>query len=183
VVSILMVGTIEPRKGYCEALAAFEDIWRDPSAPIMLTIVGRYGWGMPALLAQLRSHSELGKRLFWQDSATDEEVQAAYRAADCLLLCSHGEGFGLPIIEAMQYGVPLVLRDIPEFREVAEEHAIFFSDGDLRDVLRNWISAYRSGDLAASKPVDVIGWDVSARQLLAATGVLPIEVGAQTNGF
>ena len=90
-----------------------------------------------------------------------------YRSARALLAASEGEGFGLPLIEAAQYGLPIIARDIPIFREVAGEHAYYFrgkDPGDLADALRTWLSL---GDAApASQSLPRLTWHQSSRQLL-----------------
>jgi glycosyltransferase involved in cell wall biosynthesis len=76
-----MVGTIEPRKGYAQALDAFEAIWRD-GCPIQLVIVGRIGWKVESLVARLRSHEQIGDRLRWFDSADDRKRRdSAYQSS------------------------------------------------------------------------------------------------------
>ncbi len=62
-----------------------------------------------------------------------------YDAAQCLLAASEAEGFGLPLIEAAQHGLPVMARDIPVFREVAGDHAFYFDGTDpehLADAIR-----------------------------------------------
>lgn len=161
-----MVGTIEPRKGYDVALTALERLWAAGTSAT-LTIVGRYGWGVPEIAQRIESHPEFGRRLRWLRQATDEEVQSCYELADALLFCSHGEGFGLPIVEAAQHGVSLILRDLPEFREVAGDGAFYFT-GDaegLATALREWVALANSGN--APRPSDdiAISWQESAAQL------------------
>ena len=71
-------------------------------------------------------------------------LEQVYDSADALLAASEGEGFGLPLIEAAQHGLPIIARDIPVFREVAGENAYYFSGKDpqtLTEALRNWLVA------------------------------------------
>ena len=70
--AVLMVGTIEPRKGYDQALAAFERLWQQPGKAPLLVIAGRPGWKTDALQKTLRAHPQAGKRLIWLDDASDE---------------------------------------------------------------------------------------------------------------
>lgn len=82
-------------------------------------------------------------RLFWPQGVRDETLEQVYRSARALLAASEGEGFGLPLIEAAQHGLPIIARDIPVFREVAGEHAYYFGGEDaqtLADALRVWLS-------------------------------------------
>lgn len=168
----LMVGTIEPRKGYVDALDAFDRIWSaSPGSNITLTIVGRYGWGLEAFLKRLETHPELGRRLRWLKSATDDEVHARYEAADGLLFSSYGEGFGLPIIEAAQHHLPMILRDLPEFREVAGDGAFFFAgEGGvgIELALHNWLQLKQEGRVPRPRSDIAITWQQSADLLLSA---------------
>ncbi|MFT4268718.1 MAG: glycosyltransferase family 1 protein, partial [Xenophilus sp.] len=127
--SFLMVGTVEPRKGYAQALAAFERLWKEGLA-VNLVIVGKPGWLVNALIKRLRAHPQLGKRLFWLEGISDEYLDQIYSACCCLLAASRGEGFGLPLIEAASKHLPILARDLPVFREVAQGHAQYFHADD-----------------------------------------------------
>jgi glycosyltransferase involved in cell wall biosynthesis len=116
--TVLMVGTIEPRKGYDQVFEAFEHMWstRPESAPQLL-IVGRPGWKTRALQAKLAKRSGLGGPFAWVSDASDEFLERLYEKARLLLFASHGEGFGLPIPEALHRGLPVLYRDLPELRQ------------------------------------------------------------------
>lgn len=116
--AVLMVGTVEPRKGYDSALAAFEHLWatRGGEAPD-LVIVGKPGWKTKALQRRLREHSEIGKRLHWLTNVSDEGLCKLYDACRGLLMTSRGEGMGLPLLEAALHRRPILVRDLPVFRE------------------------------------------------------------------
>ena len=135
--SVLMVGTIEPRKRHDVALAAFELAWGSGSE-LRMVIMGRQGWHVEELVQTICGHRELGSRLFWIDSPGDSDLQHAYRAARCLLQASDAEGFGLPLVEAANYSAPLLLSDIPVFHEIAGAYADYFAAGDPQ-ALSNWL--------------------------------------------
>ena len=124
--SFLTVGTLEPRKGHLQTLAAFELLWAQ-QIDVNLVIVGKKGWMVDALAERINNHVELGKRLFWLDGISDEYLENIYKASACLVSASEGEGFGLPLIEAAKQGIPILARDLPVFREVAGEHAFYFT--------------------------------------------------------
>jgi glycosyltransferase involved in cell wall biosynthesis len=125
----LMVGTVEPRKGYDQVLSAFEEIWRKNinQVPIYV-VVGRPGWKTDPIQAKLRNHPRLGKNLFWLEDASDELLQRLYAASHCVLVTSHAEGFGLPVVEAAMYGKPVLARNIGVFRELNLPNVTYFSD-------------------------------------------------------
>jgi len=137
----LMVSTLEPRKGYAQALAAFEVLWAR-GIDLALVIVGKQGWMMEALVERLREHPELGRRLHWFEGIDDVLLARLYGHADVLLSASEGEGFGLPLIEAAQYGVPVLCRDLPVFREIAGDAASYFNGYEpeaLADAVEHWL--------------------------------------------
>jgi glycosyltransferase involved in cell wall biosynthesis len=98
--AVLMVGTLEPRKGYDQALAAFELLWKQKNIAPLLIIVGRPGWKTEALQNILRSHIQAGKKLIWLEDASDEFLSSLYAVCKGVLCASYAEGFGLPLIEA-----------------------------------------------------------------------------------
>jgi len=165
--SFLSVGTIEPRKGHAQTLAAFDLLW-EQGEDINLVLVGKQGWMVDKLADSLRNHPQLNKRLFWLEGISDEYLEKLYAASACLLAASQGEGFGLPLIEAAQHKLPILARALPVFREVAGEHATFF-EGDsaqnLADALRQWVSDYRAGSMIASDEMPWMTWKQSAEQL------------------
>lgn len=144
--TFLMVGTIEPRKGYAEVLDAFDELWRK-DADYRLIIVGREGWAhlpdsqreaITAVTDRVYAHPQRFRKLIWLPSADDEQLELAYRQADCLIAASLGEGFGLPIIESASRGVPVLARDIAVFREVAPPETHFFATGKLVSAMAQW---------------------------------------------
>ncbi|QJP73672.1 glycosyltransferase family 4 protein [Burkholderia glumae] len=164
---ILMVGTIEPRKGHALVIDAFERLWRD-GCQASLSIVGRAGWAVEALTARLAAHPESGKRLHWLAGAGDAELARLYESSDGLILASEGEGFGLPIIEAAAQRLPLLLRDLPVFREIAGDHASYFSSvtaAELAPRLQQWLEAIAAGTAPDSGAIKTLSWHESAIQL------------------
>ncbi|MCU6496662.1 glycosyltransferase family 4 protein [Rugamonas sp. A1-17] len=167
--TLLMVGTLEPRKMQGQALDALELLWQQ-GLDANLVIVGKPGWRMGTLAERLRHHAEGGRRLFWLEQASDELLLRLYRDSTALLAASQGEGYGLPLIEAAQHGLPVIARDLPVFREVGGSHAWYFDAGDgaqLAAALRAWLALRESGQAPASAGMPRLDWAASADQLLA----------------
>lgn len=163
--TVLMVGTLEPRKGHDQALQACELLWRS-GVDINLVIVGHFGWLMEALAANLAKHEERKRRLFWIEDADDGELHAIYQASTVLLAASWGEGYGLPLIEAARHGLPVLARDLPVFREVMQQQATYFkapSVAELADVLRKWLASPRRPDNLVA--TSWLSWKQSAERL------------------
>ncbi|UPG91108.1 glycosyltransferase family 4 protein [Luteibacter aegosomaticola] len=166
--TFLMVGTIEPRKGHAQVLAAFEDLW-SRGRDVNLVIIGKPGWRTETLMSRLRGHAEAGRRLFWMEKADDHQLVAMYGSASALLAASEGEGFGLPLIEAAQYGLPIIARDLPVFREVAGEHAAYFSGfepRDLADAVDAWVDLFVASAHPRSAGMPWITWQQATQQLM-----------------
>jgi glycosyltransferase involved in cell wall biosynthesis len=166
--SFLMVGRMEPRKGHAQIVAAFENLWAD-GIDASLVIVGKQGWNMDEFINRLRHHPELGRRLFWLEGISDEFLELIYVTCTCLIAASEGEGFGLPLIEAAQHKLPIIARDIPVFREVAGNHAFYFSGKeplDLAGGVKEWLALYRLGKYPKSDGMTWLTWKESAERLL-----------------
>lgn len=166
--SFLIVGTIEPRKGHTQALDGFESLWARGDS-VNLVLVGKPGWMTDGLEQRIRDHPENGKRLFWFRCASDSILLRVYTICTALLVPSEGEGFGLPLIEAAKHGLPILCRDLPVFREVAGEHASYFSgyDGaDLASAVNHWLALNDDGAAPSSKLMPWKSWDQSTRELI-----------------
>jgi len=161
--SILMVGTVEPRKGHALVLSAFEILWMT-GMRVNLVVIGKKGWMVEQIAKRMAKHKQLKKRLFWYQGISDEALQRLYKAADGMVMASEGEGFGLPLIEAAQYGCPILARDLPIFREVAGEHAAYFSANSplkLAISLKSWIGNLKKGSAPQSSGIPWLTWKES----------------------
>ena len=163
----LCVGTVEPRKQHSLVLDAFERLWQE-AANARLVIFGRHGWRSDELAHRIRKHPEFGRRLAWIDRGSDAELDYAYRHATSLIFASRCEGFGLPLAEAMQYGLPVIASDIPVFREIGGDYPRYF-DVDrvetLFDALRDFERLRSLGRISRSVH-PWLTWSESARMLL-----------------
>jgi glycosyltransferase involved in cell wall biosynthesis len=165
----LMVGTIEVRKNHLHVLEAFEMLW-SRGVDVTLCIAGRVGWKVNTWIDKVQNHPERNKRLFFINAPGDAELAHLYANAYCLLCASIDEGFGLPIIEAAHYKAPLLLSDIAIFREVAGQHARYFSLTDVNFLVEAVIDFNR--DVRAglmkedSSQIKEITWLQSTKNLL-----------------
>ncbi|PZO59626.1 MAG: hypothetical protein DCF15_03285 [Phormidesmis priestleyi] len=166
--TFLMVATVEPRKGYVQALNAFTLLWQ-MGIKINLVIVGNRGWQVKTLIKRLQHHPEHNKQLFWLEGISDEYLEAIYSISTALLTASEGEGFGLPLIEAAQRQLPIIARGLPVFREVAGNHAFYFEGkepGQLANALKTWLTLYYEGHAPRSAEMPWLTWKESTQQLL-----------------
>jgi alpha-1,3-rhamnosyl/mannosyltransferase len=120
----LFVGTLEPRKNLLGLLDAWRRLRRDlPGAP-PLVLVGGFGWRSETYRHEVEAAEEEGWLLRF-GYVSHGELLALYRGAAVVVLPSFYEGFGLPALEAMGTGTPLVLADIPVLREVGGDAALY----------------------------------------------------------
>ncbi len=168
--AFLMVGTVEPRKGHAQVLDAFDRLWA-AGVDATLVIVGKRGWHVDALTSRLVAHSERGRRLHWFEGVSDDALDSIYQRAALLLAASFGEGFGLPLVEAARRGLPLLVRDIPVFREVAGAGAMYFhaeTPAALAESLQSALRYWQLRELPDPGLIETITWKQSTAQLLDA---------------
>lgn len=166
-ITFLMVGTLESRKGHQQVLDAFHILCKS-NTKVHLVLIGKQGWKVEGLIQQIQNSPLLHKRLFWLQDTSDELLEKIYQASSCLIAASYGEGFGLPLIEAAQYGVPIMARNISIYQEVASKHAYFFnaaSADDLANEIATWIELYKLDQHPKSDGIAWQTWEESAQQL------------------
>jgi len=182
--TFLVVGTIEPRKNHAVVLEAFERHWAG-GGNSRLCIIGRVGWKCRDIQARLRSHPQKGRRLFWLEDADDDELEFAYRKSRALVFASFVEGFGLPLVEGLQRGLPAIASDIPVFREVAGEFAEYFNPESAADLCKIIDGFSISGKLPNARPPAEwkrITWRESAGRLFSAVSDCLVEIDSKRSG-
>lgn len=175
--TLLMVGTLEPRKGHAQALDAVEQLW-ERGQDLNLVIVGHYGWLVESLVKRLENHRERGHRLFWLDQADDGMLASIYAVTTALLAPSLGEGYGLPLVEAAHRQLPVIARDLPVFREVMGDYPSYFTattPAELADAIANWLT----NRPAPGKPQRWPGWQESAAALALAVQATGHEIATE----
>lgn len=165
---VLVVGTVEPRKGHRFVLDAFDTLFprTDIEVPA-LVVVGRPGWKTEALQERMRTHPECDSRFFWFDTASDELLDLLYRRCVGVILPTLAEGFGLPLAEAITHQRPVLARDLPVFRENDCEGVTYFSDDrpeQLGKMIAEWYSNRRY--FSVSKDKIHLTWEKSCESMI-----------------
>lgn len=169
---ILAVGTLEPRKNYPTLIRAFAQVRQAAGLPHALVIVGRKGWVYEPIFAAV---DELGLHddVRFPGFVPDEALPALYSAADMLVTPSFYEGFGLPALEAMACGTPVIVSDVSSLPEVVGDAGVRIDPRDVEGLAHAMArvvqdsalrSALQAAGLARARQFT---WEDAARELLA----------------
>lgn len=130
---ILFVGTIEPRKNVLNLLRAVDELFRTTELRPQLVLAGGKGWLSEDVSSYL-STTDLKDRVVLTGYLEDEDLRALYSACRVFVYPSLYEGFGLPLLEAMACGAPVVTSNIPSIVETVGDVARLISPADFRDL-------------------------------------------------
>lgn len=130
---LLAVGTIQPRKNYLRLIEAYARVAAEATSTPHLVIVGGNGWDFEEVLARPAALG-IEDRVVFAGHLEEAELAPLMRHSLLLAAVSTAEGFGLPLVEAMCSGIPILASDIPPFREVAGNAAIFVNPTSADDI-------------------------------------------------
>jgi glycosyltransferase involved in cell wall biosynthesis len=127
----VMVGTIEARKNHLLLL----QVWRHLVAEMgkatpLLVILGQPGWEAEEALEILAKPGDLSGFVLQLSDCGDDELASWISGARGLLMPTHAEGYGLPVVEALSLGTPVIASDLPVFREIAGDIPTYLSSYD-----------------------------------------------------
>jgi glycosyltransferase involved in cell wall biosynthesis len=127
----VMTGTIEARKNHLLLLRVWERLVADlgDDAP-ELVLVGQRGWEADDVFALLDGSPHLAGHVRELGRCNDEQMLTLLDGAQALLMPSFVEGYGIPVIEALQRGVPVIASDLPVFREIAGDIPLYLDPAD-----------------------------------------------------
>ena len=123
---LLSLATFEPRKNIDHLVRCFVEVARSKAIPadVKLVLVGTKGWKFEKIASELAKNSDLQSRIIVTGFVPDDQLAPLYSGALGFLYPSLYEGFGLPPLEAMQCGLPVIVSDIPSVAEVVADAAI-----------------------------------------------------------
>ncbi len=168
---LLALGTVEPRKGYPTLVEAFGSFAREVP-DVRLVIAGSDGWGSAALEAALRS-CPVRRRIVRRGYIADDERDRMLAYAIALVYPSIYEGFGLPPLEAMAAGVPVVASDGGALPEVLGKAALLVPVGDAAALAAALVRVVEDDGLRVGlverglAHADAFGWDAAAAGMTA----------------
>jgi len=124
---VLVVGSHEPRKNHLAVLHAAELLWRE-GLEFSLTFIGGNSWSGEAFVDRLEDLQRRGRAVETISAATDELLFAAYRLARFTVFPSLNEGFGLPVVESIACGTPVITSDFGSLREITADGGALLVD-------------------------------------------------------
>ena len=133
---ILYLGTIEPRKNIQKLVQAYAQLDPTIRQRNALVLAGGKGWKDDAIKSEITTARQNGCNIIETDYVSEAEKAQLYAHSACFVFPSHYEGFGMPILEAMQYQVPVLASDIAVFHEVAGDAAAYFDKDNPVDIAR-----------------------------------------------
>ncbi len=150
----LMVGSIEPKKNHSLVIDQFIRV-AEQLPGVRLKIIGFPGWMHEEITKKIALAIRRGHPVDYYKNVDDVELASAYGNARATIMASSHEGFGLPVIESLSLGCPVILSDIPVFREIAGDQADYFSL-DQPDTLV--LAMKRRLDARATRRVEDFNW-------------------------
>ncbi len=129
---ILFVGTLQPRKNIEKLIEAFSVIKKKE---LQLVVVGKKGWMYEEIL-NAPDRFKVKDKVKFLDFVSDDDLPSFYKDAICFVLPSLYEGFGLPILEAMKYGCPVITSNISSLPEAGGDAALYFDPQDVADIAK-----------------------------------------------
>jgi len=144
---ILFVGQIQPRKNLIRLIEAFELIReKNKKYPnLNLVIAGGGGWMANKTYEKARK-SKFSKDIIFVGKTSNEHLAELYKNALIFVMPSLYEGFGLPVLEAMSYGVPCAVSDNSSLAEIVDDHALLFDAYSSSDIAQK-ISMFLNNDI------------------------------------
>jgi glycosyltransferase involved in cell wall biosynthesis len=146
----LSVATLEPRKNLQHVVRCFAR-WaaQEKVDDVNLVLVGEKGWGYEELMAEIETLGALRDRVIVTGRAEDEHLAALYSGGLAFAYLSHYEGFGLPPLEAMQCGVPVITSDRSSLPEVVGDAGLLLDPEDTDGLCAAFDRVWKDDDLRA----------------------------------
>lgn len=169
---LLFVGTLEPRKNVETLILAFNALKEKEGIPHQLVLAGQKGWLCEPILRAIEA-SPHRSDILWTHYLSAEDLPALMNGADVFVYPSFYEGFGLPVLEAMQCGTPVVTSTVSSLPEVGGDACLYANPHSVEDLTDRIRMVAQSPDVRKSMGQKGIeraknfSWDRCARETLA----------------
>jgi glycosyltransferase involved in cell wall biosynthesis len=170
---LLFVSTIEPRKNIQSIIKAFDWLKQNHKIEHQLVLIGRKGWKYVPIFEAIQS-SPWRNEIHHLNYLSDELVALFYLKADVFVYPSHYEGFGLPVLEAMTLGAPVVASNTSSIPEVTGDAALLINPNDFMQIAEAILKVISDRQLRQDLinrgkiRANLFSWDNTAKQTLKA---------------
>jgi glycosyltransferase involved in cell wall biosynthesis len=165
----ISIGALHPRKNTARLIRAFTRLREKTAIPVHLLIVGRLAWQTAEIQETFRDSSHKSS-IHFLDYVTDHDLTDLLASSLALVYISLFEGFGLPIVEAMRAGIPVIASNQSSMAEIAGEDALLVDPHSVPDIVKGMDSILHSPKLRSTlkkkglKRATQFDWDKSAAQ-------------------
>lgn len=177
---VLFVSTIEPRKNLERLIEAFLKVQQKiPEAELI--IVGGIGWKVQKLMKKIDRLTKENKQIKYLGHVPDEKLIDLYKSVDVLVYPSLYEGFGLPPLEAMACGCPVIVSNVASLPEVVEDAGIFCNPYDTNDIAKKILEVLTNKELKillSKKGIEQAGkfsWENFVKEILTEINEEEVE--------
>jgi len=170
---ILFVSTIEPRKNIKTIISAYNSLKQKYKIEHQLVLIGQKGWHHQPIFAAIEA-SPWKSQIHHLNYLSDELVALFYSQADVFVYPSHYEGFGLPVLEAMTLGAPVITSNTSSLPEVAGDAALFVNPDNPIDLVDAILQIISDSNLRreliekGQERAKLFSWERTARETLKA---------------
>jgi glycosyltransferase involved in cell wall biosynthesis len=170
---LLFVSTIEPRKNINAIISAFNFLKKRHKIEHQLVLIGRKGWNYEPIFTAIEN-SPYKNEIHHLDYLSNELVALFYSKADVFLYPSHYEGFGLPVLEAMTLGTPVIASNTSSIPEVTGNAAILIDPNDYMQLAEAILQVISDSQLRQNLinkgkiRADLFSWERTAKETLKA---------------
>lgn len=166
----LFVGSIHPRKNICGLLHAYEQFRKQHDSHVKLVIAGKKTWWTPEMEETLTVHP-FKKDIILTGAVEEDDLHRLMASALALVYIPHYEGFGIPILEAMQSGVPVITSNVTSLPEVAGDAGLVVEHGNIKATAEAMMHVSESVQLrnrlieSGLKRASEFNWDHSSKEM------------------
>jgi glycosyltransferase involved in cell wall biosynthesis len=168
---ILSVGTLEPRKNHLLLVKAFENLKKQSSNNLKLVLVGNKGWKNNKL------HNYISKSKFKNDILivgfiSKEDLRVLYSSAEMMVYPSLYEGFGFPVLEAMQCNCPVITSNCSSLSEVGGNAVLYFKSNNLTSLTTKILELFLNPELSGKmilkgkQHANKFNWEVFVKKFI-----------------
>ncbi|SFV56597.1 glycosyl transferase group 1 [hydrothermal vent metagenome] len=161
----LFLGTLEPRKNPLNLVKAFKKFKEESNNSIKMVFAGKKGWLYNEVLEYIKSNS-LQNEIIFTGYISDQEKSCLLSNTKAFLFLSIYEGFGMPPLEALEMNTPIILSDIPVFKELFEDSVYYADPYNIENISMSMSKILIDKPDINTNILKKFSWELSAKKLV-----------------